>query len=295
MKSFAAVALVSVSTVSALRRVNLDTPCHVRNINRPEARIHTPLVPVNDLPAQWVWNNIDGVSMVTNVRNQHIPEYCGSCWAHAATSALSDRIKGARKAAWPDINLAPQVLISCEQTDQGCHGGDPYTAFSWMADNEITDETCSIYRAHGWDNGQACSAMNVCRNCNPGEACFVPDEYMVYGVDQFGEVKGEEPMMQEIYQRGPITCGIAVPQSLEDYTGGIYCDESGDLNLVHAISVIGYGEENGSPYWVVRNSWGTHWGEDGFFRMCRGTNNIGIESDCAWATPKDTWTERTWH
>jgi len=101
--------------------------------------------------------------------------------------------------------------------------------------------------------------------------------------------------MQEIYQRGPITCGIAVPQTLEDYTSGIYCDESGDLDLVHAISVIGYGEENGSPYWVVRNSWGTHWGEDGFFRVCRGTNNLGIESDCAWATPKDTWTERTWH
>ena len=164
-----------------------------------------------------------------------------------------------------------------------------------MADNEVTDETCSIYRAQGLDNGQVCSAMNVCRNCNPGEACFVPDQYLVYGVDEFGHVAGEENMMQEIYQRGPIACGIAVPESLEDYTGGIYCDDSGDLSIVHDISVVGYGEENGEKYWLVRNSWGTHWGEGGFFRVCRGTNNIAIETDCAWATPKDTWTERVWH
>ena len=110
MKSFAVAALLSVSTFAlSSRRVSHDAPSFVRNPNRAEARIHTPLehVSASSLPANWAWNNIDGVNMVTNVRNQHIPQYCGSCWAHAATSALSDRIKGARKAAWPDINLSP--------------------------------------------------------------------------------------------------------------------------------------------------------------------------------------------
>lgn len=96
-------------------------------------------------------------------------------------------------------------------------------------------------------------------------------------------------MMQEIYQRGPIACGIAVPDSLESYTGGIYEDTTGDLNIVHDISVVGYGVENGTKFWVVRNSWGSHWGENGFFRVVRGVNNIAIESECAWAVPKDTW------
>ena len=177
----------------------------------------------------------------------------------------------------------------------GCHGGEAYNAFEWMAKNEVTDETCSIYRARGLDNGEVCSAMNVCRNCSPGEACFVPDSYLVYGVDEYGEVSGEQNMLQEIYQRGPIACGIAVPQALEDYTGGIYCDDTGNMDIVHDISVVGYGEEDGQKFWLVRNSWGTHWGEEGFFRVCRGTNNIAIESDCAWATPKDTWTERKRH
>ena len=79
------------------------------------------------------------------MRNQHIPQYCGSCWAHAATSSLSDRIKIARKGAWPDINISPQVIISCEMQDDGCHGGEPVRAFEWMHYNEVTDETCSIY------------------------------------------------------------------------------------------------------------------------------------------------------
>jgi len=236
------------------------------------------------------------MNYLTNIRNQHVPQYCGSCWAHAATSSFSDRIKIARKAAWPDINISPQVLISCETDDQGCHGGEAYNAFAYMADNEITDETCSIYMGRGLDNGQPCSAMMKCRNCNPGEACFVPDSYYTYMVEEFGEVIGEENMMEEIYQRGPIACSIAVPQALDDYTGGIYCDDTGDMETVHEISVVGWGvSDDGDKYWQVRNSWGEHWGEDGFFRVCKGVNNINIEGDCAWATPMDTWTDGVRH
>lgn len=102
-------------------------------------------------------------------------------------------------------------------------------------------------------------------------------------------------MMQEIYQRGPIACGVAVPDALENYTSGIYEDKTGDKNIVHDISVVGWGVEKGTKYWTVRNSWGTHFGEQGFFQIIRGIDNIAIESDCAWATPKDTWTDDVRH
>ena len=95
---------------------------------------------------------------------------------------------------------------------------------------------------------------------------------------------------------GPIACGIAVPDALENYTSGVFEDKTGDMDIVHDISIVGYGvEKDGTKYWTVRNSWGSHFGEDGFFRVVRGINNIGIESDCAWATPKDTWTEDKRH
>lgn len=88
--------------------MNVSKPCYkpptdvVLNVKNELTKIDA-----SELPTNWDWGKIEGVSYLTNVRNQHIPQYCGSCWAHAATSALSDRIKIARNAAWPDINIAP--------------------------------------------------------------------------------------------------------------------------------------------------------------------------------------------
>ena len=75
--------------------------------------------------------------------------------------------------------------------------------------------------------------MTVCENCMPNEPCFVPDSYYTYRTEEYGQVKGEEAMMQEIYQRGPIACGIAVPDALENYTSGIFVDTTGDMDIVH--------------------------------------------------------------
>lgn len=106
---------------------------------------------------------------------------------------------------------------------------------------------------------------------------------------------GEENMLQEIYQRGPFACSISVPDDFEDYTSGIYEDHTGNLNTVHEIAIVGYGEENGVPYWMIRNSWGQHWGIQGFAKVIRGKNNLAIESHCYWANPKDTWTNKVKH
>jgi hypothetical protein len=81
-------------------------PCRVKSQRKIEHNVKSKLEPI-ELPVQWIWNNVNNTNYLTNLRNQHIPQYCGSCWAHAATSAISDRIKIARNAQWPDINISP--------------------------------------------------------------------------------------------------------------------------------------------------------------------------------------------
>ena len=128
----------------ALALHNKGSPCRVKSATHIEPVVRSTLEPV-ELPETFIWNNVGGVSYLTNLKNQHIPQYCGSCWAQAATSSLSDRIKIARNATWPDINISPQVVISCSTNDTGCHGGDALSAFQFMHYNEVTDETCAMY------------------------------------------------------------------------------------------------------------------------------------------------------
>jgi cathepsin X len=234
---------------------------------------------------------------MTYIRNQNIPLRCVSSWAFSAASSLSDRIKILRNASWPDIILSPQVLIACTTEADGCYGGEPLDAYRWISDNYITDESCSPYRARGFTNGYTCSNTTLCKDCpGTGNDCFVPSSYNIYEIEEFGSLSGEEAMMQEIYKRGPISCGIALTNEFKlNYTGGIFEDKSGHLEADHFISIAGWGVENGTKYWFVRNSWGSYWGEDGYFRIIRGKNNLGIESYCSYAVPKDTWTTNIKH
>ncbi len=98
--------------------------------------------------------------------------------------------------------------------------------------------------------------------------------------------------MNEIYHRGPITCSIATPDEFTyGYRGGIY-DGRNDTDIDHDVEVVGWGEEDGVPYWTVRNSWGTFWGELGFFKLPRGVNSLMIEGDDCWYAVPDTRMEQ---
>ena len=243
------------------------------------------LHPLSAFPDNFFWGNVSGTNFLTVSRNQHIPEYCGACWAFATTSALSDRIKILRNATWPDINLAPQVLLSCDTDSQGCSGGDSLSAYAYIQNKGITDETCSQYRARGYTNGLECSKEVVCMNCATNGTCFAQDTSLIYGVEQFGALEGEDEIMNELLN-GPLACAIDATAAFDNYTAGIFNDTTGAKTHNHVISLVGWGVQSNVKYWIGRNSWGTYWGEKGFFRIVRGTNNLGIEDHCVWATPK---------
>jgi cathepsin X len=118
--------------------------------------------------------------------------------------------------------------------------------------------------------------MILARDCHPGEACFVPDSYYIYGVSSFDWITpttGQtivEAMKNELYQRGPIACSIHADQAFDDYTSGVFCSDTVYESTNHAISLVGWGVEDGQEYWLLRNSWGTYWGENGFAKLCTG-------------------------
>ncbi|KRX04903.1 hypothetical protein PPERSA_06537 [Pseudocohnilembus persalinus] len=262
---------------------------------KTQVKSEIPLKAKSELPTQFSWSDVDGVNYLTLTLNQANPSYCGAGWAFAATSALSDRIKIQRKAQWPDINIGVQQLLSCDTQDMGCLGGDDLSAYKWIHENTIPDQTCSIYQASGYTQGLECSDFIMCGNCDPGKAfCYPVERYHNYTITEYGKVSGEQKMMNEIHERGPISCAIENTYELETYTGGILSDTAGSkIDLNHVVSVVGWGvdDETNTPYWFVRNSWGEAWGIHGFFKIERGNNANGIESRCHYAVPKDTWSE----
>jgi len=257
------------------------------------------------LPKSFSWANVNGQSLVTKSLNQHIPQYCGSCWAHGAASALADRIKIARKGANIDVNLAIQYILNCGTEVAGsCHGGSHHGVYEfvkqqgfWPYDTCLQYEACSAESTEGRCSAgdYTCKPINTCRTCSTfssmGGFCGAIDVFPNATIAEYGSVSGEEDMMAEIYKRGPIACGVDATKALDEYTGGVVKDSGEMIN--HIISVIGWGEDpQEGPYWIMRNSWGEYWGDMGYARIARGrgAGALQIQTNCAWATP-GTWTE----
>jgi cathepsin X len=192
-----------------------------------------------------------------------------------------------RRAAWPDYDLAIQYILNCGTDVAGsCDGGSATGAFQFVHDNGVPIDTCLQYEA---DDLQ-CTAINQCRNCKgpPGQGtCWAQANYTKFFVDQYSDVSGVDAIRAEIAARGPVAAGIDATV-LETYTGGIITATQ-PANINHIVSIVGYGTENGVDFWIVRNSWGQYWGENGWFRIVRGQDALGIEDMVSWATPKVTW------
>lgn len=240
---------------------------------------------VADIPAQWDPRNMSGINYASEDRNQHVPQYCGSCWAHGATSALADRYRIVRNNKYPEISLSVQAIIACAGAGS-CHGGNHLQVYKYLHAKGVADMTCAPYIAAD----QSCTDMSQCFTCDqdfdhPKAKCAPVKNYTRFKVGDYGSVEGTTNIQKELYARGPIACYVTVTQGFLDYKGGIITKNEGQYLGGHIIALEGFGEENGVKYWIGRNSWGIPWGEKGWFRIARGQGILDIESDCAWGVP----------
>lgn len=221
------------------------------------------------LPEHWDWRNVDGVNFVSPVRNQ---ASCGSCYSFATMGMLEARVRILTNNTQSPV-LSPQQVVSCSEYSQGCDGGFPYLIGKYVQDFGIVDESCFPYVAKD-------SPCGLPQNCRREYAA----EY--YYVGGFYGGCSEMAMMLELVKNGPVGVAFEVYPDFMNYKEGIYhhtglADSVNPFELTnHAVLLVGYGRchKTGQKYWIVKNSWGTGWGEDGYFRIRRGSDECAIES-----------------
>eukprot|EP00887_Chlorella_sp_A99_P000091 scaffold16.g91.t1 len=205
----------------------------------------------------------------------------------------------------PDVMLARQALLNCAAFHgygSGCDGGDVIDVLRYMKAYGLPDESCMPYSATDHSKygkkAKKCPASGYCTNCMPldgKDTCWAIKSPIRYGLAGYAQLTEKGPaaelaMRNEIFNRGPLTCSMAVPEVFDyGYHQGIFRDDTNSTDVDHDVEVVGWGEtDEGLKYWVLRNSWGTYWGELGFFRLERGVNALQIEAgDCWYALP--TW------
>jgi cathepsin B len=184
----------------------------------------------------------------------------------------------------------------------GCNGGQPSGAWNWFTKTGVTT-------GGDWEDigtGSSCKpySMQTCaHHVTPPAgmtACTDLPSYKTpkctstcneasYGTDfkadkHFAKssysIKGVTNIQQEIMTKGTISVAFSVYEDFESYTSGVYHHVTGKYLGGHAIKMIGWGVDNGTPYWTCVNSWNDSWGEKGTFRIKRGNDECGIESSC---------------
>lgn len=194
--------------------------------------------------------------------------HCGSCWAFSASSVLSDRfcIKSKGKLS---VELSPQDMVSCDTSDYGCQGGLLQKAWSYLENKGIVEEKCFPYKSGDNEENIPCPKNKKCLAEKFGNSLNKNYEYKKFKAikDSSKGFVCPTQIKKEILKRGPIQTGFTVYEDFMHYKSGIYEYTHGKELGGHAVKIIGWGEENGINYWIVQNSWGENWGENGFFKI----------------------------
>ena len=217
---------------------------------------------VEGLPRSVDWRT---KGVVTPVKNQG---QCGSCWAFSATGSMEAQHALAKNKL---LNFSESQIVDCDSADAGCGGGFMDDAFKY------------VISAGGIESEKAYPYLPE------DEKCTFNASRIVAHFKGYQDVKGgEEGLKQAVAQVGPVSVAIdASGMDFQLYKKGVYYSPScSPTFLDHGVLVVGYGTtKNGTDYWVVKNSWGSSWGDNGYILMSRNrNNNCGIATEPSYPT-----------
>jgi cathepsin B len=218
---------------------------------------------------------------------------CGSCWAFSTTGVLAQRFCLAKD----DISglaLSPQAQITCNTgcfnvatgktcakesatciCQGGCDGGYTGYAFDYMRVVAVTTNLCVPYTSavgtnpmEGQCKGETTDTVfGLISSCKADEQT---DDDVTFKASETYVLEGDKEIMRDIFINGPVQATFIVETPLYGYTGGVFsCDGEEGNDGGHAVIMVGWGEENGVPYWLLQNSWGPEWGDNGYFKIIR--------------------------
>ncbi|XP_070508332.1 cathepsin L-like peptidase [Chironomus tepperi] len=209
--------------------------------------------------------NLVKAGLVNPIQDQ---KKCGSCWTYAAAGVAEGVLlrKGIK------TRLSEQNLVDCSKNggNSGCNGGDAYYALKYIASSGIA----------AYDDYPYTARSGKCR------ASSVQKVPLKLGSIKYERLRGNENRLKDIVANyGPVAVAIRAADSFMNYESGVYNNPKCSRNLDHAVLLVGYGHDNKTnlDYWLVKNSWGTTWGEDGYVRMARNKDNqCGIAVEVAY-------------
>jgi hypothetical protein len=217
------------------------------------------------------WRDVDGEDWTTPVKNQGM---CGSCTIFAGVGAIEGAINVASGFPDADYDLSEQNLLSCTGVSCDSGGMSPAAAFTWGINRGVPDDLCQVYKAIDSDCDDCCEDIDE-RSIMISEWDFVANGSPM-GVPTVEQIKAA------ISTYGPIGTSMTVYSDLMTYQDGVYVvDDGATEEGGHSVVIVGWNDGNDS--WYVKNSWGTSWGDHGYFEIKRGESGLGRETT-SWAT-----------